>query len=290
MTLTLFVTMLLGIGFGAPAPQITATSPQLEGRDQPVTADDVAILVRAEALLGDSAVWNRSDERECKDDEAAGKRSLFCALQKACIDVLGSYDHRRVALQEVRFAVEEATRGRDFQHRLRDFNNLPETRLEDIKRVLAVAKERVSARLKATAGLSQPASDEQQIRAVRAGFNAAIARHDVPTILSFLEEEFRVATSAGGFFNSRQEMGNAFTRTFAEFKDALYVRTPDAVEVSANGASASETGRWVGTWTTPSGPFRTGGRYSAYWRKANGRWLLHAEMYVPLHCEGTGCR
>ena len=124
----------------------------MEERDQPVTADDVAILVRAEALLSNSSVWNRSDERECTDDEATGKRSLFCALQKACIDVLGSYDHRRVALQEVRFAVEDATRGRDFAHRLRDFNNLPETRLEDIKRVLAVAKERVSARLKAKKG------------------------------------------------------------------------------------------------------------------------------------------
>lgn len=162
MRSTLFVTMLFGISLGEPAdgqtrpstqaPQITATSPQLEERDQPVTADDVAILVRAEALLSNSSAWNRSDERECKDDEATGRRSLFCALQKACIDVLGSYDHRRVALQEVRFAVEEATKGRDFAHRLRDFNNLPETRLEDIKRVLAVAKERVSARLKAKKG------------------------------------------------------------------------------------------------------------------------------------------
>ena len=156
---TLVVTVALAISLGHPAegraqattqaPQITATSPALEQRDQPVTADDVAILTRAEALLSNASVWNRTDDRECKDDEATGKRSLFCALQKACIDVLGSYDHRRVALQEVRFAVEDATRGRDFEHRLRDFNNLPETRLEDVQRVLAVAKERVSARLKA---------------------------------------------------------------------------------------------------------------------------------------------
>jgi hypothetical protein len=159
MEITLFVTMLLAVSLGraadsqAPAttqaPQITATSPELEQRDQPVTADDVAILVRAEALLSSEAVWNRADDRECRDDEATGKRSLFCALEKACIDVLGSYDHRRVALQEVRFAVEDATRGRAFDHRLRDFNNLPETRLEDVKRVLAVAKDRVSVRLKA---------------------------------------------------------------------------------------------------------------------------------------------
>lgn len=138
--------------------------------------------------------------------------------------------------------------------------------------------------------LAQPASDEQQIRAVRAEFNAAIRRHDVPAILSFLEEGFRVSTSSGEFFSSRQEMGDAFAARFAEFKDALYVRTPDAVDVSVRGVYASETGRWVGSWTTPSGPFRTGGRYAAYWRKSGGRWLLHAELYVPLFCEGTGCQ
>ena len=158
MTKTFVLSILLGVSLApldegqtrpsTPAPQITQTSPQLEQRDQPVTADDVAILLRAQALLSSNSVWNRADERECKDDEASGKRSLFCALQKACIDVLGNYDHRRVALQEVRFAVEDATRGRDFDHRLRDFNNLPETRLEDIQRVLAVAKEKVTLRLK----------------------------------------------------------------------------------------------------------------------------------------------
>ena len=156
---TLVVAIAVAIGVAQPAaerprpaiqsPQITPTSPQLEERDQPVTSEDEAILVRAEALLGSDAVWNRADERECNDDEASGKRSLFCALQRACIDVLGNCDHRRVALQEVRFAVEEASRGRNFEHRLRDFNNLPSTRFEDIAHVLAVAKTRVSARLKA---------------------------------------------------------------------------------------------------------------------------------------------
>ena len=130
------------------APQITPSSPQVEQRDQPVTSEDLRILEKAQELLKDEAVWNRQDDRECTDDEASGKRSLFCALQKACIDVLGHYDHRRVALQEVRFAVENATRGREFEHRLRDFNNLPETRLADIKQVLRVATERVQARLK----------------------------------------------------------------------------------------------------------------------------------------------
>ena len=128
--------------------QKTTTSADLERRDQPVTNDDLRILVRADELLKDESVWNRKDDRECDDDEATGKRSLFCALQKACIDVLGAYDHRHVALQEVRFAVEDATRGQDFEHRLRDFNNLPTTRLADVKKVLRVATDRVTSRLK----------------------------------------------------------------------------------------------------------------------------------------------
>jgi len=131
----------------------------MESRDQPATADDLRILRRADALLGDAAVWNRHDDRVCDDDEASGKRSLFCALQKANREILGEYQHRNVALQEVRFAIQDATRDRHTEmeiralrrlglpHRLMDFNNLPETRFEDVKQVLRVASERIAARL-----------------------------------------------------------------------------------------------------------------------------------------------
>ena len=132
----------------AQGPQaLTAPSPELERRDLPVNQDDLRILTAADELLSDVSLWNRADDRECADDEAMGKRSLFCALQRACINVLGSYDHRRVALQEVRFAVEEATHDQEFEHRLMDFNNLPSTQLADVKQVLQVAKERVTSRL-----------------------------------------------------------------------------------------------------------------------------------------------
>ena len=118
---------------------------EVRGRD--VTAADEKILLRAIDLLASESVWNRSDDRVCADDESAGKRSLFCALNTASIEVLGSYDHRRVALQEVRFAIEEATRGKELEHRLMDFNNDPQTQLSDIRSVLAVALSRVKMRL-----------------------------------------------------------------------------------------------------------------------------------------------
>lgn len=121
--------------------------PAYEDRDQPVTAADIEILDRATALLVDESHWNRNDTRECPPE--ARTLSLFCALQQASIEVMGSYDHRRAALQEVRFAIEDVSRGREFEHRLMDFNNLPETSFGDIRKVLSIARARTAARLAA---------------------------------------------------------------------------------------------------------------------------------------------
>jgi hypothetical protein len=128
-----------------PAIQFTETSPEVESRNQPVTGEDLRILQRADQILSSPAVWNRKDTRTCKPADRTW--SLFCALEKASLDVLGGYRHREVALQEVRFAIEDATRGVQFEHRLMDYNNLASTRFEDIKAVLKVAADRVSARL-----------------------------------------------------------------------------------------------------------------------------------------------
>ena len=120
--------------------------PAYEQRDQPVTKDDLLILRRADEILSDESKWNRKDDRACKPEDKTW--SLFCALQKATVEVLGKYDHRRVAIQEVRFTIEDVTKGRKFEHRLMDYNNLPTTQFKDIKQVLKKAVEKVSARLK----------------------------------------------------------------------------------------------------------------------------------------------
>jgi hypothetical protein len=120
------------------------TSPELERRDQPVTADDLRILKRADEILSTPTKWSRHDTRICKPKDKTW--SLFCAMEKASLDVLGEDRYRAVALQEVRFACEDAMKGMkvQFQHRLTDYNNLPSTRFEDIKNVLKVATDRVS--------------------------------------------------------------------------------------------------------------------------------------------------
>ena len=137
-------TLLIGFSF-LSLQAIAQDRPTYEQRDQPVTKDDLLILKRADEILSDESKWNRKDDRTCKPKDEAW--SLFCALQKATIDVLGKYDHRRAALQEVRFAIEDVTKGRAFEHRLMDYNNLPTTRFKDIKQVLKTAAEKVAARL-----------------------------------------------------------------------------------------------------------------------------------------------
>ena len=133
-----------------------------ERRDQPVTLEDLRILEKADAFLKDESAWNPKDDRQCDDDKARGRWSLSCALDVACIEVLGQYDHTRAALQEVRFVVEEVTAGRQFEGRLMGFNNLPETRFADIKRVLRLARERVAARLRPSVSNRAPLTRSAQ--------------------------------------------------------------------------------------------------------------------------------
>lgn len=112
-----------------------------------MTRDDLRILERALEILSAESRWNRKDDRVCP--AGATSWSLYCALHDACVQVLGRYEHRRVALQEVRFAIEEVTRGRRFQHRMMDFNNLPSTTLADVRGVIDIARRRVVERLAA---------------------------------------------------------------------------------------------------------------------------------------------
>jgi len=131
--------------------------------------------------------------------------------------------------------------------------------------------------------------DAALIREARTRSNDAIAAHDIDGILAELDSTFQITAGSGRFLQSRIAMGEAFSAQFAEFPDAIYVRSPESVEIADSRLLGFETGTWVGTWTTPAGPLRTGGRYSASWSKASGSWKIRSELFVTLFCEGTGC-
>ena len=124
--------------------QFKQTSPELEKRDQVVSEEDILILKRAKEILIDESIWDQNDDRNCEETDE--KWSLFCALWKASIEILGEYQHRRVALQEVRFAIEDVSGGKEFEHRLMDFNNT--SSFSDINKVFQIALDRVNLRLR----------------------------------------------------------------------------------------------------------------------------------------------
>ena len=117
--------------------------PEWENKEQPVSNEDLQILQRAREILSDESKWNSDDDRVCNEDDT--KWSLFCALKKATIETLGEYDHRRVALMEVRWIIDKLMEGEDCEHRLMDFNNTRE--YDDIINVLNESIKRVQDRL-----------------------------------------------------------------------------------------------------------------------------------------------
>jgi hypothetical protein len=101
----------------------------------PPSGLDRQIVQRAAELLASDAVWNRADNRRCP--ASATTWSIYCAVERATIDVTGAANHRRPAMEVVRVAVEKRAAGRNYHHRLMDYNNDPSTRIDDVRSLFA---------------------------------------------------------------------------------------------------------------------------------------------------------
>ncbi len=102
---------------------------------------DRKIVREAAGILATEAAWNRADNRRCQAN--ATTWSIYCAMEKATIDVTGGFHHRRPALEVVRQIVEERTATRHYHHRLMDYNNDPRTRLSDVQNLFKEALTRM---------------------------------------------------------------------------------------------------------------------------------------------------
>lgn len=115
---------------------------QLAGKQEvPPNALDREIIQRAAAVISSDAVWNRHDDRTCPSD--ATTWSIYCAVEKAQIEVAGGFHHRRPAGELVRAIVEERTKGKDYQHRMMDYNNDATTHLADVESLFVEALARI---------------------------------------------------------------------------------------------------------------------------------------------------
>ncbi len=111
------------------------------------TQQDTAIISRAIALLPDAARWNKNDNRECPT--AQPKLSLFCALMQATGELSGGVHYRQPALQAVREVLNTVDASRIKTHRIMDYNNHPDTTLEDIHTLLHAASAKLQKDIRA---------------------------------------------------------------------------------------------------------------------------------------------
>jgi hypothetical protein len=125
----------------------------------PPSAIDREIVERANGILSSAAVWNRADNRKCP--AVAATWSIFCAMEKATVEVAGAFHHRRPALQVVRAIVDERSANRPYQHRLMDYNNDPTTQLGDVRTLFAEALKRIDAAMAPKGGERPTRSDAQ---------------------------------------------------------------------------------------------------------------------------------
>jgi hypothetical protein len=112
----------------------------------PVTEADLRIVHRASEILNSPAKWNRADNRECPP--AQKTYSLYCALERATIEVSNKFEHRGAVMQQARFAIDEVlAKGNHYEHRLKDYNNDPKTTFADVQRFFTIVEERIKKRL-----------------------------------------------------------------------------------------------------------------------------------------------
>lgn len=115
---------------------------QLDGKQEvPPNTVDREILERAATIITSDEVWNRADNRQCP--ATATKWSIYCAVERAQLDIVGAFHHRRPAGELVREIVEIRTKDRKYSHRMMDYNNDPTTHLSDVKSLFAEAIARI---------------------------------------------------------------------------------------------------------------------------------------------------
>lgn len=115
---------------------------QFDGKHEVApNAVDREILERASTIIASEAVWNRADDRQCPAD--AKTWSIYCAVERAMIDVTGGFNHRRPAGQLVRKVVDSRSAGRNYSHRMMDYNNDARTTLADVRSLFAEAISRI---------------------------------------------------------------------------------------------------------------------------------------------------
>lgn len=124
--------------------------------------------------------------------------------------------------------------------------------------------------------------DSEEIRALRAENNRAIADRDLTGLQAVWFPDIQVTASSGTHLNGAQAYLDAFQTLFKQIPGINFVREPGTIQISKDGRTASEYGRWTGIYPNQE-VAQTTGTYMAVWRKdERQRWRIAAELFAAL--------
>lgn len=129
-------------------------------------------------------------------------------------------------------------------------------------------------------------SDQEAIKMQRHASNAALAARDAKKFVSFFDIDYIITYGSGAKTLSLEAETRSLKKMFDDHADVNYVRSPTNIHVSNVRPIAMENGIWVGGQSLEA-TYR--GRYTAAWRKTEGMWKIHSELFVTLQCEGESC-
>ncbi len=134
--------------------------------------------------------------------------------------------------------------------------------------------------------MSEPTANDL-IRAARERFNIAIEYKDAEAIHALLAPSYHLITGRSDQFHGANEEARRWAELFRTDPTAVYRRTPREITVNEDWGIAQELGDWQGTYTAAETLVQASGVYTAKWQHAeNGEWVLQAEVFTTLMCNG----
>ena len=132
-------------------------------------------------------------------------------------------------------------------------------------------------------------SDGQAIRNARTMSNRAGAAHDTAAFGATLRPDVQITRGDSRLVQGRAAYLAGLALDWGADSTLVWERTTQRVDVAADRARAAELGAWAGTQRSAAGVTTRRGTYLAHWRRDQGTWLIQAEVFVLLACDGPAC-
>ncbi|MEO8499986.1 MAG: MBL fold metallo-hydrolase [Vicinamibacteria bacterium] len=142
--------------------------------------------------------------------------------------------------------------------------------------------------LVALALIAAVSGGETAVRAAREEFNAAIVRRDPDAIAKRLAPGYHIVTGRSAQSHGVETEREGWRARFLGDPTIFYRRSPREIRVNEAWGLAEETGDWRGSYSREGKQARASGVYAAKWQRAtDGRWLIQAEVFSTMACEGS---